>query len=195
MSFFVSFSVLNLVPQEPKMSVSFLIAIWLSRTAIKSLLQWIGDVQRADIVSLLVRSYVILRSLNYWHVLGHAEFSEQEFTKLNVQQAFGIQPTLASNDASLFEPSKLIRCPDILEWIEDPEGEHRAKFARMSTKNFKEYISKQEAQYKLQSREDLMRAEKKEHRRKRREEEYGSGDRVSKKQRKSERVGSDGLDD
>ena len=65
----------------------------------------------------------------------------------------------------------------------------------MSTKNFKEYISKQEAQYKLQSREDLMRAEKKEHRRKRREEEYGSGDRVSKKQRKSERVGSDGLDD
>ncbi|KAF9474858.1 hypothetical protein BDN70DRAFT_936329 [Pholiota conissans] len=107
-----------------------------------------------------------------------------EFTKVHVQQAFDIQPTLASNDAALFDPGKLINCPDIRAWIANPDGPHKDTFARMSKKTFREYITKQDERAKIRHHDvdahALRKAERKEEKRRRKEQERDDCERASK---------------
>ena len=133
---------------------------------------------------------------------GHERYPGQEFTKIHVQQAFDIQGTLASNDAALFEPSKLINCPDILAWVESPDGNEKAKFGRMSTKKFREYIAQKDSQAQLHRNisgdsddsETIRKRKRKERKRLCAARESGEATRTSKKQRATG-YSSDALDD
>lgn len=133
-----------------------------------------------------------------------------EFTKVHVLKALDLGSSQVSTDAKYFSRDVLEASPEIADWYENPDGKDGKRFNRMSITAYKEYVAKatakrvrkrrrEESESSSESESDSSEDEKSKGKSKSKGKAKASGSssshRRSKKNRKSDAIDSDELDE